>query len=169
MAALVPLAACSGGSTARSLPPDGAPAGTTAPAAAATTSPADQVETAYLRYWAAVIGAHRAADPKSAALAAVAADPQLSKVRLTVERNRLQQVSLRGQVTHQVSAPTIAGATATLEDCYDISDWDPVNLRTGAAIDAAEEGGTGRYRARYTLRRAGAGWRVTTESALGGC
>lgn len=168
LAALAGCAGDDGGPTA--LPPASAPAtsappSTTPPAA----SSADQVRTAYLRYWDAVIAAHRAADPRSAGLGKVATDPQLSKVRLTVERNRLQRISLRGQVTHDISAPRVSGTTATLQDCYDISGWDPVDVRTGAAIDVTEEGGTGRYRARYTLRRSGTSWLVTTESRLGGC
>jgi hypothetical protein len=168
---LAALAGCSADGTARSLPsevPTGSPstpAVTTTPAA----SPADQVRSAYLRYWAAVVAAHRAADPRSPALAAVAADPQLSEVRTTIERNRLQQISLRGEVTHRPGAVRVSGGSATVEDCYDLSAWNPVSTRTGEAIDVTDENGTGRHRARFTLRRSGAAWVVTTDTILGSC
>ena len=173
-AALLPLAAVAacGGDDAPSTLPGGsdAAAGGTTPAPAATSASAgQQVLAAYLRYWDAVIAAHAKADPRSAGLATVAADPELSKVRAAVDRNRIQQISLRGTVAHTPGAIRTAGTGATVEDCYDISGWNPVNTKTGAPIDVTEEGGTGRYRVRYTLRRSGAGWLVVTDAPLGGC
>jgi hypothetical protein len=50
-----------------------------------------------------------------------------------------------------------------------VSGWTPVDIKTGAAIDVTEANGTGRYHARYTLRRSGGDWRVTNQVALGGC
>lgn len=172
---LAAVAACSGdsdgggGDAASALPPASAPAPTSTATAAPAASPADQVTAAYLRYWDAVVAAHRAADPRAPALATAAADPLLAKIRASVDRNRLQKLSLRGAVTHTVGAVRVTGGTATVEDCYDLSKWNPVNLTTGDPIDVTEEGGTGRYKARFTLRRSGGGWVVTTDAPLGGC
>jgi hypothetical protein len=44
-----------------------------------------------------------------------------------------------------------------------------VRLDTGQPIEVTEESGTGRYRARYTLRRSGTGWLVVNHTALGDC
>lgn len=164
------LAAGCGSSDAPTALPGG-PGTTAPPATAAASSPAttDSPDTAYLRFWDAVIAAHRAADPKAAALATVAADPELGRVRSTVARNRVQQLSLRGEVGHEPAAAAVSGTTATLEDCYDISGWNPVNLTTGERVAVTESGGTGRYRARWTLRRTGGSWLVVDQKALGGC
>jgi hypothetical protein len=171
VAAVLAVAGC-GGSGTTALPPGPDTAGSTAPAGAASPSPtreADPVLAAYLRYWDAVVGANAKADPKDAALARVAAEPQLSRVRDTVSRNKTQQLSLRGVVRHAPKPAAVSGGTATLEDCYDISGWNPVNLKTGERVEVTEEGGTGRYRARYTLRRSGERWLVVDQRALGGC
>ena len=117
----------------------------------------------YLRYWDAVVAAHRSCDP--APLAAVAAEPQLGRVRAAIARNRTQQLSVRGKVGHRPRPAATRGDTTTLVDCYDISDWNPVDLRTGQPVDAAEAGGAGRYLARFPLRRAGAGWPVVDQAA----
>ena len=170
---LLPLAAGCGGDPAPSALPGGpaatGPSGAASPPAVAASAAGDPVLAAYLRFWDAVIAAHRAADPRSPGLAAVAGDPQLTRVRQAVSRNRTQQLSVRGTVGHQVRPGRVAGSAATLEDCYDISAWDPVDLRTGKPVEVTDESGTGRYRARYTLRRAGSGWRVVDQVALGGC
>ena len=44
-----------------------------------------------------------------------------------------------------------------------------MRLDTGQPVEATEESGTGRYRARYTLRRSGVNWIVVNHVALGGC
>jgi hypothetical protein len=149
-----------------------APAAAAAPAATATATPAsaaNQVLTAYRTFWASVIAAHKASDPRLPALAAAAADPELAKVRKAIALNRQQQISLRGTVGHGPQSVEVSGTTATVEDCYDLSAWDPIDVRTGDPIEVTDAGGTGRYHARYTLRRAGGSWIVTTEAPLGGC
>jgi hypothetical protein len=165
------LAACGGsGSGNAALPPGSATASapvTVTPSATAT--PAPTVLSSYLAFWDAVVAANKTSDPASPGLAAVAADPELGRVRATVSRNKIQKLSLRGQVAHTPKPPTVSGTTATLEDCYDISGWNPVSLSTGKPIEVTDESGTGRYRARYTLRRSGAGWLVVDQKALGGC
>jgi hypothetical protein len=168
---LAAVAACTGGSAPTSLPSDSGTAPTATPPSTttATGTPGEQVLAAYLRYWDALLVAHERADPRSAGLATVAVDPELSRIRDTIDRNRIQQISLRGEVSHDPAVRQVAGGSATVEDCYDISGWNPVNLKTGAAIDVTEEGGTGRYRARYTLRRSGTSWLVATDAPLGGC
>jgi hypothetical protein len=173
--ALFPLLAGCGGDSAPSALPAGPGATGAGPGRAGSTPPVatstagDPVLVAYLRFWDAVIAAHRAADARSPGLAAVAGDPQLTRVRQAVSRNRIQRLSLRGTVGHQVRPSRTSGDAATLEDCYDISAWDPVDLRTGKPVEVTDESGTGRYRARYTLRRAGSTWRVVDQVALGGC
>jgi hypothetical protein len=172
VAAAAALAAGCGGADAgpSELPPgpvsSSSPVAT--PAAAGSTA-ADPVLRSYLRFWDAVVAAHRAADPALPALAAAAADPELARIRATVSRNRIQKLSLRGEVGHAPKPVAVSGATATVEDCYDISAWDPVSLSTGKPIEVTEESGTGRYRARYTLRRSGPGWLVVDQKALGAC
>jgi hypothetical protein len=159
------VAACGGGGRSIELPP-GPPA--TAPS---TVGPSgdDPVLAAYLRFWDAVVAANRAADPSLAALRTAAADPELARARATVSRNKVQKLSLRGVVDHSPRPAQVTGATATIEDCYDISGWNPVRLDTGRPVEATDESGTGRYRARYTLRRTGSGWLVVNHVALGGC
>jgi hypothetical protein len=171
-AAAATLAACGSETTGdnAALPPGSGPAAaatTTAPSASAP--PGGPVLTSYLEFWDAVIAANKAADPASPGLAAVAADPELSRVRDVVSRNKIQKLSLRGEVAHRPKPPTVSGSTATLEDCYDISGWNPVDLGTGKPVEVTDESGTGRYRARYTLRRSGSGWLVVDQKALGGC
>ena len=163
------LAACGGGADgSRELPPG--PAAASPPVAApSATAATDPVLASYLRFWDAVVAANRAADPSLGVLRTVAADPELSRVRATVSRNRVQKLSLRGEVGHAAQPARVTGTTATIEDCYDISGWNPVRLDTGQPIQATDESGTGRYRARYTLRRSGTGWLVVNHIALGGC
>jgi hypothetical protein len=163
-------AACSSAGGTTDLPAGPAAATTAAVATSPSAAPAaDQVLSAYRKFWDAVVAANKAADPAAPGLAQVAADPELSRVRDTVSRNRIQKLSLRGAVGHTPKQATVSGATATIEDCYDISDWNPVSLSTGKPIEVTDESGTGRYRARYTLRRSGAGWLVVDQKALGGC
>jgi hypothetical protein len=166
---VLPLAACggtAGGST--ELPPG--PAAASAPAATSSpTAAGDPVLASYLRFWDAVVAANRAADPSLAALRTAAADPELSRLRATVSRNRVQKLSLRGEVGHAPQPAKVSGGSATIEDCYDISGWNPVRLDTGKPIEVTDESGTGRYRARYTLHRSGAGWLVVNHTALGDC
>ena len=167
----LPVAACgAGGDGPRELP--AGPAAASPPAATTSTEAVqsdDPVLASYLRFWGAVVAANRAADPSLAALRTAAADPELSRVRATVSRNKVQKLSLRGEVGHAPRPAKVSGTTATIEDCYDISAWNPVRLDTGQPIDVTDESGTGRYRARYTLRRSGAGWLVVNHTALGGC
>lgn len=165
----LPLPACGGGADgSRELPPG--PAAASPPVAApSATAATDPVLASYLRFWNAVIAANRAADPSLPALRTAAADPELSRVRATVSRNRVQKLSLRGDVGHSPGPAKVTGGTATVEDCYDISGWNPVRLDTGQPIEVTEESGTGRYRARYTLRRSGTGWLVVNHTALGDC
>ena len=96
----------------------------------------DPALAAYLRFWDAVVAANRAADPSLAALRTAAADPELSRVRETVSRNKIQKLSLRGDVGHAPQPAKVAGTTATIEDCYDISAWNPVRLDTGQPVEA---------------------------------
>jgi hypothetical protein len=167
---VLPLSACGGGGDGSTELPTG-PAGPapSAPSSTEAVSGQDPVLASYLRFWDAVVAANRAADPGLAALRAVAVEPELSRVQATVSRNKVQKLSLRGEVGHSPRPARLAGTTATIEDCYDISRWNPVRVDTGQPIDATEESGTGRYRARYTLRRSGAGWLVVNHTALGGC
>ena len=166
------LTGCGGGGGPTALPPGPAgtpPAEVSTAATPVPTAAADPVLGSYLRFWTAVIAANKAADPAYAQLAATAGEPQLSRVRATIARNKVQQLSLRGPVGHAPQPAAVSGTTATLEDCYDISGWNPVNLRTGRPVEVTEEGGTGRYRARYTLRRSGGSWLVVDQKTLGGC
>jgi hypothetical protein len=164
------VAGCGGGSSGGELPsgPPGPPAATSS-AASPSASPGDAVLGSYLRFWDAVVAANKASDPMLPALSAAAGDPQLSRVRKAIRVNRQQKLSLRGTVEHTPAATRLAGAVATVEDCYDVSAWQPVNVTTGDKIDATDANGTGRYRARYTLRRSAGGWIVTDQVALGGC
>jgi hypothetical protein len=169
-AVLMVLAGCSGNAD----PATSLPEATSTPASpsARTSSGQDangRVLAAYLAYWDAVIHAHRTANPADPVLAKHAAGAELTKVRQTVARNRIQQISIRGTVTHKPAVESVTGSAAVVADCYDISAWDPVNLRTGLPIDALEQGGTGRYRARYTLRAVAGTWVVSASSTSGGC
>ena len=164
------MAACGGGGGSTELP--AGPAAASAPSAASSTVEAsrdDPALAAYLRFWDAVVAANQAADPSLAALRTAAADPELSRVRETVSRNKVQELSLRGSVGHAPQPAKVTGTTATIEDCYDISAWNPVRLDTGQPVEATDESGTGRYRARYTLRRTGSRWLVVNHVELGGC
>lgn len=140
------------------------------PASPTAGAPRAQVLAAYLGYWDAVLRAHRTANPAEPELARHAAEPELTKVRQTVSRNKIQNLSLRGTVTHRPSVTVVDASTAQVDDCYDSTGWNPVSLRTGQPIAAVPENGTGRYRARFALRSAGGGrWRVIRSSELGGC
>jgi hypothetical protein len=167
----LPLAACGGGGANGSteLPPGPALGSASSAAPSTAISGDDPVLASYLRFWDAVVVANRAADPSLVALRTAAADPELSRVRATVSRNKVQKLSLRGEVGHTPGPAKVTGTTATIEDCYDISGWNPVRLDTGQPVEVTDESGTGRYRARYTLRRSGAGWLVVNHTALGGC
>lgn len=171
-AAAVSLAACgsSDGDDNAALPPGADP--TSAPATATPSATATAGTTplqSYLAFWDAVVAANKASDPALPALAAAAAQPQLEKVRKVIRVNRTQGISLRGTVGHKPKLASSSATAATVEDCYDVSAWSPVNARTGAKIDVTDVNGTGRYKARYTLRRSGGGWKVTDQAALGGC
>ena len=163
------LGGCGAEAGPTALPEGSAPPATGTSAASTPAVTGDPVTAAYLRYWDAVIGAHRAGDPAAAGLATAATDPELARVRATVDRNRTQRLSVRGEVLHRPAPPAVAGDTATIEDCYDISGWNPVDLRTGDPVEVVESGGTGRYRVRWTLRGSGAAWKVVDQSPLGGC
>ncbi|MEN3356980.1 MAG: hypothetical protein V7637_962 [Mycobacteriales bacterium] len=162
------LVGCGGGSAPTPLPEGSGP--TAAPSPTQTsTGPGAPVLAAYLAYWDAVIHAHRAANPADPVLARHAAGAELTKVRNAVARNRQQQISIRGTVTHQPRVSAASGATAVVDDCYDISEWNPVSLRTGRPIAATEQGGTGRYRGRFGLRRGAGSWIVVSSSISGAC
>ena len=170
LAAAVALAGCADPAPPGQLPDGGA---TSTPSTSAGTASAEgaeaQILTDYLAYWDGVILAHRMANPAQPELARHATGAELTKVRGAVTRNRLQHISIRGDVRHQPTVQSAAGAAAVVEDCYDVSEWDPVDTRTGKPIAAVEQGGTGRYRARFTLRRAAGGWMVVSSSTLGAC
>ena len=166
------LAACGGSGSGNDALPPGPDTATSAPASAspsASATPGATVLSSYLGFWEAVIAANKASDPALPALTAAAAEPQLEKVRKAIRVNKVQGVSLRGAVSHKPQVTTVAAAAATVEDCYDVSAWTPVTIKTGEKIDVTEANGTGRYHARYTLRRSGADWKVTDQKALGGC
>jgi hypothetical protein len=166
------LTACGGSAGSGDTDLPAGPGGPTTAAATPSVTPVsadDQVLAAYRTFWASVIAAHKATDPQLPALATAAADPELGKVRKAIALNKQQQISLRGTVGHGSEAVQVAGGTATVEDCYDISGWDPIDVRTGDAIDVTDSGGTGRYHVRYTLKRSGGAWIVTNEAPLGGC
>lgn len=167
----VAVAACSspGGTTDLPAGPAGATSSAAPASGASPVSAGDQVLSAYRGFWDTVVAAHKASDPQLPALARAAANPELAKVRKAVALNRQQKISLRGTVGHKPQVTAVTAAAATVVDCYDISSWNPVDVRTGAAIDATESGGTGRYHARYTLRRSAGTWLVTNQVDLGGC
>ena len=72
-------------------------------------------------------------------------------------------------MTHRPTVASATGTSAVVVDCYDVSGWDPVDVRTGRPIDAVDAGGTGRYRGRFGLRKGAGGWRVLSSTTLGGC
>lgn len=161
------LAGC-GGSAPAQLPDGAGPSAAPSPTAVGT-GPESQVLAAYLAYWDAVIHAHRVSTAADPVLAQHAAGAELAKVRSAVERNRVQQLSLRGTVKHRPTVSGVSGATAVVVDCYDVSAWKPVSLRNGQPIKVIEEGGTGRYRGRFELRRGAGGWVVVGSSISGAC
>lgn len=170
LAVLASLAGCRVDRTpVAALPDSAAPTSSSATTTATPTGERAAVLAAYLSFWDAVIAAHRAANAADPRLDAVAADPELTSVRRAVARNRAQQLSVRGAVTHRPSDVSVRGATAVLSDCYDVSRWDPVDLRTGRPVDAVDESGTGRYSARYALRKVARGWVVTKATVEGRC
>ncbi len=170
LAALAALLAGCGGGTAAAPLPDGSGAGPTgSPGPTVTSTADDPVLAGYLAYWDAVIHAHRAANPADPALRKHAAGAELTKVRNAVARNRQQQISVRGTVTHKPTVASVSGANAVVDDCYDVSAWNPVDVRNGQPIDAVNAGGTGRYRGRFGLRFGAGGWVVVSSSTSGAC
>jgi hypothetical protein len=165
---LVALMGGCGGSAPVPLP-DGAGSSLPAGPTATGTGPDSQVLAAYLAYWDAVIHAHRAATAADPVLARHAAGRELTKVRNAVDRNRVQQLSIRGTVKHQPKVAAVSGAAAVVDDCYDVTAWKPVSLRNGQPIKVIEQGGTGRYRGRFELRRGAGGWVVVSSSISGAC
>ena len=59
----------------------------------------------------------------------------MPRVRATVSRNKVQKLSLRGEVGHSPRPVKVTGTTATVEDCYDISAWNPVSAMVAAVRD----------------------------------
>jgi hypothetical protein len=164
------LAGCGGSAPIAGLPGSDGSTGP-APSSAAPSSGGvqDQVLAGYLAYWDAVIHAHRTANAADPELARHAAGAELTKVRGVVARNRVQSISIRGSVSHQPTVTAAAGTSAVVQDCYDVSGWDPVDIRTGKPIAAVEEGGTGRYKGRFSLHRATGTWYVVNSATLGAC
>jgi hypothetical protein len=168
-AVLLLLAGCGGGAAPSALPVDG-PAPTGAPTGPASSPGLDgPVLAGYLAYWDAVIHAHRTANPADPELGRHTGGAELAKVRGVVARNRQQRISVRGTVTHAPAVAAVTGAAAVVNDCYDVSRWNPVDVRTGKAIDAVETGGTGRYRGQFGLRQGTGGWYVVSSKTLGAC
>jgi hypothetical protein len=165
---LVALLGGCGGSAAAPLPEGAGPSAPVSPTAG-DTGPDGQVLAAYLAYWDAVIHAHRVATAADPGLAQHAAGAELTKVRSAVDRNRVQQLSIRGTVKHQPKVAAVSGATAVVNDCYDVSAWKPVSLRNGQPVKVIDQGGTGRYRGRFELRRGAGGWVVVSSSISGAC
>jgi len=163
------LAGCAREAPAAPLPSGSAGAAPPAGPSGGPTGPGDAVLAAYLGYWDAVVHAHRGANPADPVLARHAAGAELTRVRGAVARNRQQQISIRGTVTHQPRVASVSGATAEVDDCYDISRWNPVSLRTGRAIKASQQSGTGRYRGQFGLREGTGGWIVVSSSISGAC
>jgi hypothetical protein len=165
------LAGCGGGGDPAAAPlPDGGGASQVgSPGPTVTSSADDPVLAGYLAYWDAVLHAHRVANPADPALRQHAAGAELTKVRNAVARNRQQQISVRGTVTHKPTVTSVSAASAVVDDCYDVSAWNPVDVRNGQPIEAVDAGGTGRYRGRFGLRFGAGGWVVVSSSTSGAC
>jgi hypothetical protein len=164
---LLAVPACTSPAPAEPLPAQ--PTSASRAPTAVPNEPNAQILGAYLGYWDAVIAAHRASNPRLPLLAQRARNPELTKVRQTVDRNRVQHISVRGTVSHRAGVQSVSGSAAVVVDCYDVSQWNPVDTRTGAQISSVEEGGTGRHRARYTLTKSAGRWIVSNSAVLGGC
>jgi hypothetical protein len=160
---------CSSPTPSTPLPDGGGGPTTTTTAAPTPTGDADPVLAGYLAYWDAVIHANATANPNDPALAQHASGAALTEARTTITRNRIQQLAVRGTVTHKARVLARTGVSATVDDCYDSKDWKPVEIKTGRDIGAIPDNGTGRYRDRYTMRQVAGMWLVVTRKTTGSC
>ena len=168
LAAGIAIAGCSSSTPSTPLP-SGASGPTSSAASPTATGSADPVLAGYLTYWDAVIHANAAADPNDPLLAQHAGGAALADLRGGISRNRVQQIRVRGTVTHQARVLARTGDTATVDDCYDTKSWRPADIKTGKDIGAIPDNGTGRYRERYTLRQIGGDWLVVASKITGSC
>jgi hypothetical protein len=150
------------------LPAGGSTAASPTPSAS-TSGAADPVLAGYLAYWGAVIHAHAVANANDPLLAQHATGGALAYIRGNITRNRTQQLSVRGTVTHQARVVAAAGDSATIDDCFDTTDWQAVDIKTGKPIGAIPDNGTGRYRERVTMRQISGNWLAVAIKDTGSC
>jgi len=123
LVALVLLTACSGGggSAANTTATTSTTTSTTAPTTT-TTSPEDAVKTAYLDYWKMVDRVAESPDPNDPELAQRTVEPLLSTFRDNLSTQATQgrkfSVPPGRPNSHDVRTVTVAGATATLVECF---------------------------------------------------
>jgi hypothetical protein len=149
--------------------PDGGNGPTSTSPTATATGETDPVLAGYLAYWDAVIHANATASPNDPLLVQHATGAALTDIRAGIARNRTQELSVRGTVTHQARVLARDGDSATVDDCYDTRNWKPVDVKSGKDIGAVPDNGTGRYRERYTMRQISGIWLVVTSKSTGSC
>jgi hypothetical protein len=163
------LTACGSPTPPTPLPDGGGPTSAGPSPTATGSGPADPVLAGYLSYWDAVIHAHAAANPNDPLLARHATGAALADLRGNITRNRTQKLSVRGTVTHQARVIARTGDSATVDDCFDTTDWQAVDIATGRRIDAIPDNGTGRYRERTAMRQTSGNWLAVTIKDTGSC
>ena len=116
---------------------------TRAPSPDSTLAAADAVRTTYLAFTGAVDRALASPDQEHPELERYATDEALAGVGSTLLLYRQQDIVLRGTTSHEpsVSRLSLNGAqpTATIQDCVDLGDAEPVYERTGKSVAPSDQ------------------------------
>ncbi|WP_344869493.1 hypothetical protein [Amycolatopsis ultiminotia] len=169
MLAASTVVSCSGGDAPS--PPTMPNLSAPSPKQTATSAPLrderQAVVSAYTQFWPRSL--HIDQEPEQIwrrALAAVAAEPQLSTTLDAVHRQKATGVTTYGDVTVRISSVDVSGATAHVVDCQDASDLGQADARTGAKKTV----GVARMPVHAVLTRdeADGSWKVSRTEFPGG-
>ncbi|MFI9389134.1 hypothetical protein [Kutzneria sp. NPDC052558] len=111
------------------------PTGQTAslPSASTAANPSSDIEVAYERFWD-IGNSVISQDPASwnSQLAAVATDPQLTRMLDNLKTLRARSLTVYGTTREHLTKVDIDGTTATVLDCQDASESGQADARSGA-------------------------------------
>jgi hypothetical protein len=155
------MAGCGGGAAAVSLPPKGAPAATGPPAAAPPLTARQQVAAAYAGYWQAYAAAMTSQNPVQARAILAPYNPaaDIPEMIRSLQRDWAAHDVADGSAVPHVLSIQVAGRTARLHDCLDLSHFGVEDIQTSQVV--AGSFGQPQLNFYITLVLLGGRWRVS--------
>ncbi|MEW1913817.1 hypothetical protein AB0442_36230 [Kitasatospora sp. NPDC085895] len=155
------LTACGSGKTKVSPPPSSSPSPTASP------SPSDAADRAavldaYTHFWDEQVKALAQGSADGTDLEKYSTGKAAGDVRISIVNFRDRGVTFLGAPKHTAQVESIdvksSPKTATIRDCLDVTDWKPVDKKTGQPKKVTNRL---RYIAVYNARTVGTDWQMT--------